>query len=152
MVESQFGAILKEFETFFNCPLKPDDNHSCLIKMGIGIALQVELNRDGMILIGCRLGTLPMGRYRDLIIREALKSNDATSLASGILGFSQKLNQLVLFTRLDPNLLSPDYMLALLPPFVTKAKLWVDTIAKGELPASSAASSRLPSGIFGLIS
>jgi Tir chaperone protein (CesT) family len=153
MVSSQFGAILKEFESFFNCPLEPDANDSCLITMGIGITLQIELDRSGLILMGCRLGTVHMGRYRDNLIREALKSNEATFPSTGVLGFSQKSNQLILFMKIDPVTFTIHQILKLLPPFVAKAKLWTDAIAKGEVPSIvPISSSKEPSGLFGLIS
>lgn len=151
MVRTQFGAILKELEKFFHCPLEPDENDSCLVKMGSGIDLQIELDRYGFLLIGCRLGAVHMGRYRDNLIRAALKSNEATPPSSGILGFSQKSNQLILFMKIDPKNLSPHQISTLLPPFITKAKQWSDAIAKGEVPVTSTPDTKIASGIFGLI-
>jgi len=152
MVSSQFGALLKEFEAFFNCQLEPDPNDSCLITLGTGLTLQIELDRYGLILIGCRLGTVLMGRYRDNLIRAALKSNESTLPSTGILGFSQKSNQFILFIKLNPHFVSIHQILALLPPYLTKAKLWSEAIAKGEVPTTAPIGSSKPSGLFGLIS
>jgi hypothetical protein len=153
MVSSQFGAILKEFESFFNTSLEPDDNNSCLINLGIGVSVQIELDRYGMLLIGSRLGAVHMGRFRDNLIRQALKSNDMTPPSTGVLGFSQKSNQLILFTKLNPQQLNPHQIVNLLPLFVNKAKLWKEAIEKGEVPDITAAdTSDKPSGLFGLIS
>src|SRR5215204_4164435 len=153
MVSSQFGGILKEFENFFNCTLEPDSHDSCLISMEIGINLQVELDRYGMLLIGCRLGAVHMGRYRDNLIRAALKSNETTFPSTGVIGFSQKSNQLILFVKVSSHNFTANDIATLLPPFVTKAKLWMDAIAKGEVPSlTTAPSSKAPSGLFGLIS
>jgi Tir chaperone protein (CesT) family len=153
MISSQFGAILKELEAFFDCSLEPDANNSCLITMGIGISIQIELDRYGLLLVGCRLGVIHMGRYRDNIMKEALKSNELTPPSTGIFGFSQKSNQLILFLKIDPLVFSIHQILALMPPFITKAKLWTDAIGKGEVPSVTAPSStKEPSGLFGLIS
>jgi hypothetical protein len=152
MVSSQFESLLKEFETFFKCPLQPDQNDSCLIKMGIGISIQLELNRQGLVLIGCRLAVVPMSRYRDNLIREALKSNEATLPSTGILGFSKKSNQLILFMSLNPLLVNSDLISTVMPPFIAKAKLWAEAIMKGEVPAVTQQTSTATSGgIFGLI-
>lgn len=151
MVNTQFGAILKELESFFKCPLEPDQNDSCLIHMGIGVSLQIELDRYGFLLIGCRVATLQMSRNRDNLMTQALKSNDANLPSSGVFGFSQKTNHLILFLRVDPSLTSIREILALLPPFITKAKKWTDAIAKGETPTiESALPSKTSSGMFGL--
>lgn len=152
MVSSQFGAILKEFEPYFKCPLEPDSNDSCLIKMGIGISIQIELDRYGLLLIGCRVGALPMSRYRDNLIQQALKSNSISPPNTGAFGFSHKSNQLILFLKLNPNTLSLQQIQSLMPAFIAKAKLWKEAIAKGETPNIQESSSEKPSGLFGLIS
>lgn len=151
MVNTQFGAILKQFEPFFKCPLEPDANDSCLIKLGIGIEIQIELDRYGQLLIGCRVGSLPMSRFRNNLIQEALKSNGAAVPSTGIFGFSQKSNHLILFVKLNANL-PAHQLLTLIPVFIAKAKLWSDAIAKGETPQGSAVTPGTPSGLFGLIS
>lgn len=154
MVSTQFGSILKELEPYFNCPMEPDVNNSCLIKMGIGISLQMELDRFGFLLIGCRLGVLPMGRYRDNLIQQALKANNVSTPSQGVFGFSRKSNQLILFMRLDPVAYPASQILTILPNFIAKAKKWSDAIAAGETPAvdAAAAAQGASSGLFGLIS
>ena len=154
MVNSQFGAILKEFETFFNCNLEPDENDSCMINMGIGISVQIELDRYGFIVLGCRLGSVPMGSFRNDLVKKALISNDTTLPSTGIIGFSQKSSQFILYSKISPNTLTPAQILALLPPFAEKAKLWTECITKGELPpvADENSDPKKSSGIFGLIS
>jgi hypothetical protein len=154
MVDTQFGAILKEFETFFRCSLKPDANNSCLIKLKSGLEIQIELDRYGLLLIGCRIAALPFSRYRDNLIQQALKSNEAFLPSQGVFGFSQKSNQIILFIKLDPTHLRADQILSLLPPFINRAKQWKEAIARGETPtvASSKATANTPSGLFGLLS
>ncbi len=120
--------------------------------MGIGISLQIEFDRYGFLLIGCRVGTLPMSRYRDNLIQQALISNEASLDSAGVFGFSQKTNHLILFLRLDPSATPIHQIITLLPPFITKAKKWTDAIAKGETPGiEGAPPPTTPSGIFGLL-
>lgn len=149
MVSSQFESILKEFEPFFNCPLTTDQNDSCLVKMGIGLSIYIELTRGGQLLIGARLGAPPRGRYRENLVQAALKSNDMSS-SSGIFGFSSKSNQLILFMLADPHQLGS--VTLLLTPFITKAKKWLDAIEKGEVPLveRETPTPRSPFGVFGL--
>ncbi|MFI0435279.1 MAG: CesT family type III secretion system chaperone [Parachlamydiaceae bacterium] len=153
MVSTQFGALLKEFESFFDCSLEPDNNNSCLIHLGNDINIQIEMDRDGCILIGSRLGAVHMGRYREVLIQQALKSNEVTLPSTGIFGFSHKSNQLILFMKLTPFNLNSSEISILLPPFIDKVKLWKEAIAKGEIPTiHSSISTKKPAGIFGLIS
>ncbi len=134
MVSSQFEAILKDFEPFFKCRLQADQNESCLIKMGHGISLQMELNRYGLLLIGCRIGELPRGRFQDDVIREALKANDFYPPLTGIFGISRKSNSLILYLIIDPHKLDQDKISNLLNPFIAKAKLWSDSVNQGNIP------------------
>ncbi len=153
MVSSQFGLLLKEFEPFFGCDLLADENNSCLIRLVTGLHIQIEMDRSGQILIGCRLGPLFTGRYRDSLIKQAMKSNDAGPLSSGIFGFSQKSRQLILFTKLDPATLTRDRIGRVLPAFVNKAKIWKEAIEQERLPPiESAAPTTIKSGLFSLIS
>lgn len=150
MVHSQLGNILKEFESFFQCPLTPDTNDSCLIRTG-NISLQIELDRYGLLLIGCHIATMPSSRYRNNLIHAALRFNEATLPSTGIFGFSQKLQEFILFLTIDPQSITPHLISSTLPPFLNKAKQWMETIEKNEVP-SLAITTPKSSGIFGLIS
>lgn len=149
MVGSLFDGILKDFEAFFNCPLEADANDSCLIKMPNGLSIQLELNSYGLLMIGCKLGALKMGRFRELAIKEALKANENALPATGFFGFSQKSQNLILFIQVDPKILNADKITSLMIAFTSKAKLWLDAISKEEIP-SSLTSSTLPTSSFGL--
>ena len=118
-----------------------------------GLLIQIELDRYGLLLIACRLIALPMGRYRNDMMRAALKFNGATSPWTGTFGYSEKLQELILFIKLDPHFFSPQEILANFPTFIQKAKQWTDAITKNQIPTPvSDKPSSQPSGLFGLIS
>lgn len=152
MVSTQFGSVLKEFEKFFNCSLNPDENNACVIHTPLGVILNIEMDRNGFIIAGCRLGNVHMGRYRENLIRAALKSNESTPLSSGIIGFSPKSSQLILFIKLNPNTITVHQITTLLPLFLAKTKLWTDAITKGEVPEILSSTPSKTTGIFDLIS
>jgi hypothetical protein len=153
MISSLFERTLKELEFFFNCSLQSDENQSCLINMGIGVSLQLELDSNDDLIMASVLGTLPMGRYRDNLIRQALKSNNASLPSQGIFSFSAKTNHLILFLLIDPSRLNADSVFKILPPFIEKVKLWKEAIEAGDTPmiASKQGTSSSQSGLFGLI-
>ncbi|MBS4162978.1 Uncharacterized protein PRO82_000259 [Candidatus Protochlamydia amoebophila] len=149
MVSSQFESILKEFELFFNCSLKADENESCLIQMGIGVNIQIELNREGKLLIGCRIATLPLGRFLHEVIKEALKANDFYPPSSGIFGFSHKSSNLILYTLIDPYQLDKNKIESILSPFIAKAKIWSDALNQGNVPYITEITNTPPAPPFG---
>lgn len=152
MVTSQFGAILKEFEKFTGCPLTPDENNACLIEFPTGLKIQFEIDKFGMLVVGSLLGPLSFGRNRGEFIRAALKANEMDSPREGILGYSNKSTQLILFLKLDPQKMNTLEMLKLLPPFVDKANKWKDAITSGQAPKMMVTTSSKPAGLFGIMS
>lgn len=136
MVE-QLQLILKEFEPYFNCPLAIDANNSCLIRMGIGISIQIELNPQNQLLIGCKIGALPRGKYRKDILKAALHSNYLDSPLTGMFGFSTKTTHLIFFLLLEPHLIARDNVAEFLDPFIAKARKWADFLAREEVPSLS---------------
>lgn len=151
MVSTQLDHVLKDLEAYFKCSLKADDQNSCLIKMRLGISVQIEIDKSGFLLVGCRLGSMHMGRYFKELIRAALKSNELTSIKSGVFGFSHRSSQLILFMRIAIDKLSPSELVELFPPFVEKAKIWHDAITKNEIPQMMETIKK-SSGFFGLTS
>ncbi|MFI5344520.1 MAG: CesT family type III secretion system chaperone [Chlamydiales bacterium] len=149
MTTAQLKNILKEFEPFFNCPLKTDERESTLIHMGIGIEIQIELDRYGFVLIGCRLGSM-IGRFCDLAIIEALKVNDIDPPSTGMFGYSQKSKNLILFMFIDPRAINPDSINRLMTPFIKKAKRWVDGIKNNTVPSQEGKPPPLSDNPFGL--
>lgn len=144
MFTDQFSAILKELEPFFKCSLSPDRNNSCLIRLNSGIKLQLEMDRLGeSLLIACRIGVLPHGRFRENFFREALKSN-GLDLSGGIFGFSKKSEQLILFAKIPVKEINYDKLVAILSPLILKANHWVEAFNRGEIPTVMVKSSSSP--------
>ena len=134
MVSSQLDSILKDFEFFFNCPLQADKNNSCLIKMGSGVSVQMELTSHGQLLIGSPIAVLPGGRFQDDVLKEAMKANGFYPPFSGIFGFLANSNTLFLYLLAEPHRLNEEKINQLLTPFTDKAKKWKDALENGELP------------------
>lgn len=151
MVSAQIDHILKDLESFFRCPLKANENNTCSVKMGCGISVHIRIDSRGFLLVGCKLGSIHMGRYFKELVRAALNSNELTPLESGVFGFSHKSNQLILFMRVPVDKLSSYELLALFPPFIDKAKMWHNAILKNEIPQIKE-ERKHPAGLFGLVS
>jgi hypothetical protein len=134
MVQSQFEAILKALEQYFGCSLHPDGQHSCLVKLENGLSVQLEMDQGGSLLIGSRVGKLPRGRYRLLLMRQMLKFNAYSLPSLGIFGLSQKSRFLIFFLHLSPARLTEEELHRFLSPFLIKAKQWAEAIAKEEVP------------------
>lgn len=150
MVKELFESLLEELGHTLDIPdLRPDSNHSCLINYPDDFKVQIEMDPMGhSVMLGCDLGPIPTGRYRENLFREALKANGMPAPHHGILAFSNKTEHLVLFEYLNTQDLTGDRIADALAPFIEKAKLWKDSLAKGEIPVVG--TMRTSSGMFGM--
>lgn len=118
-----------------------------------GLRIQIELDKDEKrLLIGTTVGNLQSGSYRLKIFKEALKANGMSPPHYGVLGFSRKTGDLILFDYLDMRELTGSKVAEFLVPFLDKAKIWHDAIEGGNLPdiAPQTASRPQDKGLFGL--
>ena len=154
MVTDLFGAILQELgKSMGDIPLQPDQNNSCLIKLKDSPSIQLELDRSGnFIVLGCNLGTVPAGKYRENLFREALKANDLPPPLNGVLGFSQKTGHLILFEKINVQQLNGEKIAAEITPFMEKAKRWAEALKNNDIPVVNQAytSGGMNNGMFGL--
>jgi hypothetical protein len=154
MVLDLFGSLLKELAPSLGiAKLEPDSNNSCLIRLESGLMIQIELDKKGeFLLVGADLGTVPPGKYRENLLREALKSNDLPYPIYGILCFSRKNDHLALYEKLPIKDLTGAKIASFIGPFSEKAYTWSAALFKGEVPTViQPGTTQKPGGLFGLI-
>lgn len=152
MVSDIFGTLLQELAQALKIEvLQPDKNNSCLIKFKGDISVQVELDKSGTFLvIGTDFPTVAAGRYRENLFFEALKANGMPAPPRiGTFAYSRQTDRLVLFEMMSLNDLRGDRVAEFMTPFVEKARVWKEAIARGEVPVVST-STTPGSGMFGL--
>lgn len=160
MVSNALGQVLDELgktSLIGILGLVPDKNNSCLIKIGDGLQLQIELDKsEQYLLLGSVLGIPGNGPMRADLFREALKANqyfieNPSEPRYGIFAFSKRTRNLILFDTLFLNGLTGDKVAEFLVPFLDKAKKWTAAIRNNELPPNLPTSSaKGVGGIFGL--
>ena len=154
MVTTAFGTILQELGKSALIPitdLHPDRNNSCLVRIKGGIELQMELDRSGQnLVIGCDLGAIPPGRYKENLFREALKANGLPHPRYGIFAYSKQTDHLIVFDTLNTKDLTGDKVAEYLVKFMEKVVTWRSAISGNDIPLIAAIKSSKLGGIFGL--
>ncbi len=133
--------------------LHPDRNNSCLIHLKEGINIQLEIDSTGEFLIlGCMIGKVPAGKYRENLFKEALKANDADYPTHGIFAYSKKEDELLLFQKIHLTDLSGVKLASMIDPFAAKGLIWIEAVKGETIPsATNEPGVRTPgSGLFGL--
>ncbi len=137
MITDLFSTLLEELGTHLKIKdLHPDDNHSCLIKFPTGLEIQLEPDHsEQFLVVGVKLGSIPQGRYRENLFREALRANGMEYPRYGNFAFSKKSEQLIMFENVPLKELNGVKLFEYLKPFTEKAFHWMESISRGEIPA-----------------
>ncbi len=149
MTVDRFEELLKELSPELGVPLHPDRRNAC--KLRINDSLQVQLECDGPqenLLIATFICELPPGKFRETILKDALKSNGPFPTL-GILSYSERNNQLVLFASLVLAQLNGKILAEFLLAFIEKATQWRRGVETGQT-ANLTPTANSSSNIFGL--
>lgn len=145
-----FEDIINELGSEMGINLKPDSHESCKLEFVEGVSIQIDLagNAD-QVLIGCELGKLAPGTYRERIFKQALCVNGLSKEPRGVLAFSEKKSALIFFQFLPLSSLNGEKLFHFTQLFLENAKVWIEALKSGNVPALPEAERR-PSGHFGL--
>lgn len=153
MVTDFLGVMLQEMgATLEITDLHPDRNNTCQIRLKNGLDIQLELDKSGQfIVLGSDLGTVPPGKYRENLFREALKANDMPYPNHGTLAYSKKSDHLVLFEKMNIKDLNGEKVAVEITPFSEKALIWKEALQRGDIPSlNQSYMSKSSGGMFGL--
>ncbi|MEI8366608.1 MAG: CesT family type III secretion system chaperone [Parachlamydiaceae bacterium] len=154
MVSDLLGTLLQELGHALGIEnLHPDENNTCLIQLQNGQQIQIEMDKAGeFVLIGSVLGTVPPGRYRENLLKEALKANGMPHPIHGVLCFSTKTDHLIMFQKISLRDLRGEKIAAEITPFLDKAAIWWDAVKAGVVPLLNQheGGGRSAGGMFGL--
>lgn len=130
-----FEELLKELGNYLGITLQADSNQSCrLAFFDSTLFVQIDLTSGAdQILVGCELGELQPGPYREKILTQALIVNGVNDLQGGALAYSEKKSQLVLFQFLSLIDLTGEKLYHFLQLFTEQALQWVEAIKRGEV-------------------
>ena len=153
MVTDKMGLLFEELGKRLNLQINPDPKGCCRIRFKNGVEVQLEPSSDARFLtLLSNMGDMAPGRYRENVLREALKANGQTPPLYGIFAFSKKNDAFYLFDQIPLEEISGDKLFDYLQPFLQKAEIWQSAISRGEVPSYSGneASFGRSGGMFGL--
>jgi hypothetical protein len=149
MTLSALGQVLEELSKLIQMKLELNQQSACLFQYQ-DVEVQIDLDRkEEFLLLTAKLGTIPIGKYREALFQEALRQNVASEAITGIFAYSKQADTLILFQMLPVKETNGDKLLACLNPFSAKVKVWKESIERGDVPVSS---SNAQGGSFGLFS
>ena len=91
MIGDKWANLLEELGKVIKVPLKPDKLNCCLLKFKTGTQVQMEIDSRGEnVVIAANLGELTQGKYRENVLKEALKANGLPPPQTGIFAYGKK--------------------------------------------------------------
>lgn len=127
----QFHELLNNLGQQLKVTLHPDKKGACTLVIRDLFSIQIEYDPSHeRILIGCFVCEVPPGKLRENILRDCLKSHFPYP-ESGIFGYSERNNNLSLFSYVPINGLTGEKCALLLSAFIDKAKQWREAVSLG---------------------
>lgn len=132
-----FASLLKELGEKIGIPnLEPTENNNIVITLAGKNDLILEQHKSQpFLIISFEITEIPAGRFRENILREALKFNDLNQVHGGVMAFSKKTQKLVLFEMLPMNDIHVDQLYTVMKALSEKATLWKESLSRGEAPS-----------------
>lgn len=147
----RFAELLSDLGRAVNLPLHPDKKRICQLNVNSGlfhIQISDEPGKE-RILIATFVADVPPGKFRENILRDALKAN-ASFPPLEIFGYSERNNKLALFAHLPYLDLTGEKLSAFLSHFIDKCQAWRTAIDTGAPPPLGTTPKKSDISIFGL--
>ncbi len=130
---NQFEDLLHELSKVFHLELKVDRQNACSIQIHphLIIQMQLDISQENLWIFSKLIDT-PPGKFRENILKEALKANGLPDPRIATLAYLSQSNQLVLFQKYPLKILNGERLSGFLGAFVEMADQWRDAIQSGQ--------------------
>lgn len=136
---SQFEELLRELGNVFHLELHVDRQHACSIQIKPELIIQLQLDSSQENLwIFAKIAETPPGRFRENILKEAMKANALPDPRPGLFGFILAANQLAQFQKYPLNILNGERLSGLMGAFLEQAESWQSAIQNGQSAPATA--------------
>ena len=145
-----FEELIQELGRLFNTPLHAERSRLCRLRINDLLQIQIEFDESkNRILLASFVCDLPPGKFRENVLREALKSNNLFP-SVGTLAYSERNNKLVLFTYFSIASINANKLSEALLTFIDKADQWRVAVETGRLASISSSPPSKEGTPFGL--
>jgi hypothetical protein len=146
----RFEELLNELGAQLGVTLHPDRKGACKLKINETSHVQIECDaHQENLLIATFICDVPPGKYRENILKDALKANEPYP-KNGTLAYSDRNNKLVLFAYLRLSNIDGKKLAEFLTIFLDKANQWRIGVETGHTSHLVTTQSKQPSGMFGM--
>jgi len=138
---NQFGELLRALSRAIRLdpPLHPDRHQRCKLLINKVLPLQLEIDSaQENLLVASELFVIPPGKFRENVLKSALKANALPPPRIGTFAYIERKNELVLFEFLPLQHIQMEKMVSFLQSFIEKGESWRRAIESGQTAPSLA--------------
>ena len=147
----RFEELIRELGQFLGLLLYVDQNHACMLKVhdDVQIQLQLDVAQENFLMASFAI-EVPPGKFRENVLKEALKTNALPDPRPAVLSYLSQNNQLVLHQSLPLAILNGERLAGYFGAFLEEVESWKKTIQRGEANPHPIPSTQGPAKPFGL--
>ncbi len=133
-MEQTFDELLLALSEYLDIDIEPDIKGGCCLKINEKFDIQIELDslREKIFFVAF-LYELSPGKYREDVLKNALKANFIHENPQGILCYMNKQNKLCLFHTLILQDTTAEKFNQTFQVFYEKAVIWNEALHSGQL-------------------
>lgn len=130
----RFAQVLYDLSQVIHVDLAPDKKRVCKLNVEGRLHIQIECEEaKERLLLATFLGEVPAGKFRENVLREALKANSHYPRV-GTFSYVERNNQLSLQEYVPLEALSGEKLASILTKFIQLATHWHQALQKGTVP------------------
>lgn len=128
----KYEQIMEELGDLLGVSLESEGTPMRRLAIQEKFILQFEPSResDDLFIIAI-ISEIPPGKFREKVLKAALKENENASYDQGIMGFIETQNLLSMHVKYPLRGAKAEKILELLPAFLEKAESWYDALQVG---------------------
>jgi hypothetical protein len=128
-----FEQLLSYLSPIFGIPLHPDKLGACSIVLSPHRTIQLQLNiSQENLLFFSKVIEVPPGKFRENVLKEALKANGLPDPLPAILGYLPTAGYLIAYQSYPLSILNAERLAGLLGAFVEMTESWYAAIQRGQ--------------------
>lgn len=129
----RFQELIAELGRALDLPLFVDTHQACTLEIADNIRIQMQLDpNQAHLFMACFAIEIPPGRFRENVLKEALKANFSPDPKPAVLGYTLQNNHLTLHQSIPIDILNGERLAGFFQSFLKEAQNWIRAIEQGK--------------------
>ncbi|MBS0625468.1 MAG: CesT family type III secretion system chaperone [Verrucomicrobia bacterium] len=130
----RFTELIQQLGQYLEMDLHVDHHHACSLKIRDKVQIQLQLDAaQEKLLVASFAIEVPPGKFRENVLKEALKTNALPDPRPAIISYLDRNNRLVLHLMLPLEILNGERLASYFGTFLEQVEAWIKAIEGGQV-------------------